>query len=82
MAKAHQPDIILMDIQMPVMDGLEATRLIRAEPKLAKVPIIALTARAMQGDQERCLEAGANQYLSKPVDLEQLGEVIRRFLDT
>ena len=81
MAKAHQPDIILMDIQMPVMDGLEATRLIRAEPKLAEVPIIALTARAMQGDQERCLEAGANQYLSKPVDLEQLGEVIRRFLD-
>ncbi|MCL1494547.1 MAG: response regulator [Pseudanabaena sp. Salubria-1] len=66
MAKAHQPDIILMDIQMPVMDGLRATQLIRAEPKLATVPIIALTARAMQGDQELCIKAGANQYLSKP----------------
>jgi signal transduction histidine kinase len=79
MAKEHQPDIILMDIQMPVMDGLQATRLIRAEPKLATVPIIALTARAMQGDQELCLEAGANQYLSKPVELEQLVGVIGQF---
>jgi signal transduction histidine kinase/DNA-binding response OmpR family regulator len=81
MAKTHQPDIILMDIQMPVMDGLEATRLIRADPKLATVPIIALTARAMQGDQELCIEAGANQYLSKPVELEQLVDMIGQFLD-
>jgi len=80
MAKAHQPDIILMDIQMPVMDGLEATRLIRADPKLATVPIVALTARAMQGDQELCIEAGANQYLSKPIELEQLVGVIGQFL--
>lgn len=79
MAKTHQPDIILMDIQMPVMDGLQATRLIRADPKLATVPIIALTARAMQGDQELCLEAGANQYLSKPVELEQLVGMISQF---
>jgi len=81
MAKTHQPDMILMDIQMPVMDGLQATRLIRADPKLATVPIIALTARAMQGDQELCLEAGANQYLSKPVELEQLVGVIGQFLE-
>ncbi len=81
MAKTHQPDIILMDIQMPVMDGLQATRLIRAEPKLATVPIIALTARAMQGDQELCIKAGANQYLSKPVELEQLVGVIGQFLE-
>jgi CheY-like chemotaxis protein len=80
MAKEHQPDIILMDIQMPVMDGLQATRLIRSDPKLAKVPIVALTARAMQGDQERCIEAGANQYLSKPVELEELVGVITQFL--
>ncbi len=82
MATTHQPDIILMDIQMPVMDGLQAIRLIRADHKLAAVPIIALTARAMQGDQERCLEAGANQYLSKPVGLEELVRMIGQFLET
>ena len=82
MATTHQPDIILMDIQMPVMDGLQAIRLIRADPKQATVPIIALTARAMQGDQERCIEAGANQYLSKPVGLEELVGMIGQFLET
>jgi signal transduction histidine kinase/DNA-binding response OmpR family regulator len=81
MAKEHHPDIILMDIQMPVMDGLEATRLIRADKDLAKVPIIALTARAMQGDEELCIAAGASEYLSKPVELEQLMGMIGRFLD-
>ena len=81
MAKDHHPDIILMDIQMPVMDGLEATRLIRADKNLTEVPIIALTARAMQGDEERCLAAGASEYLSKPVELEQLMRMIGQFLD-
>jgi len=81
MAKDHHPDIILMDIQMPVMDGLQATRLIRSDKKLAKVPIIALTARAMQGDEELCIAAGANEYLSKPVELEQLMRMIGQFLD-
>ncbi|HEY9646075.1 MAG TPA: response regulator [Chroococcidiopsis sp.] len=80
-AQIEPPDIILMDIQMPEMDGLEATRRIRANPLLSTVPIIALTALAMPGDQERCIAAGANQYLSKPVGLKQLTEVIRQFLD-
>ena len=81
MAKDHHPDIILMDIQMPVMDGLQATRLIRSDKNLAEVPIIALTARAMQGDEERCIAAGASEYLSKPVELDQLMGMIGHFLD-
>jgi len=81
MAKDHHPDIILMDIQMPVMDGLQATRLIRSDKNLAEVPIIALTARAMHGDEELCIAAGASEYLSKPVELEQLMGMIGHFLD-
>ncbi|MGI0489688.1 PAS domain S-box protein [Pantanalinema rosaneae CENA516] len=76
-AQATCPDLILMDIQMPKMDGLAAIRQIRAEPMLAKIPIIALTALAMSGDRERCIAAGANDYLSKPVPLKQLVASIR-----
>lgn len=79
MAKQHQPDVILMDIQMPDMDGLEATRQIRADQQTHSIPIIALTALAMPGDLERCLEAGANDYLAKPVKLKQLlDKIIQR----
>lgn len=80
LAKEHQPDLILMDIQMPVMDGLEAMRLIRLEPNLVNIPIIVLTALAMPGDRERCLQAGANDYLSKPIKLKQLTTCIQQFL--
>ncbi|HEX9924347.1 MAG TPA: response regulator [Anaerolineae bacterium] len=75
-ATLKQPDLILMDIQMPGMDGLEATRRLRADATLVAIPIIALTALAMPGDRERCLEAGANEYLSKPVSLKRLVSVI------
>jgi signal transduction histidine kinase len=80
-AREEKPDVILMDIQMPGMDGLEATRRLRADANLATVPVIALTALAMPGDRERCLEAGANEYLSKPVSPTNLVKTIETYLD-
>ena len=79
-AKERKPDLILMDIQMPQIDGLEATRHIRTDSDLANIPIIALTALAMSGDREKCIEAGANEYLTKPVRLKQLTHTIEQLL--
>lgn len=75
------PDLILMDIQLPHMNGLEAIRCLRSDPKVATIPIIALTAHAMGGDRERCLEAGANDYLSKPMKLKELEAAIIKLLE-
>jgi signal transduction histidine kinase len=80
LARERNPALILMDIQMPVMDGLEATRRIRADQELANIPIIALTALAMPGDEERCLDAGANSYYSKPVIIKRLVKEIEKQL--
>ncbi len=76
------PDIILMDIQMPGTDGFEVIRRVRASPdaQLAATPVIAVTALAMPGDRERCLQAGANEYLSKPISLQQTVQLIRAML--
>ena len=73
-------DLILMDIQMPVMDGLAATKLIRENPLLGKIPIIALTARALVSDKQRCIDAGMNDYVSKPIDLELLLSTLERWI--
>jgi len=80
MAINLNPDIILMDIQMPEMDGLTAIELIRANPETANIPIIALTALAMNDDREKCLAAGANEYMSKPFRLRTLANTIQELL--
>ena len=75
-AGRDHPDLILMDMSLPVMDGWEATRKISADPALQHIPIIALTAHAMQGDEERARECGCSDYLSKPIDEDLLFEKI------
>jgi CheY-like chemotaxis protein len=73
-------DIVLMDVQMPEMDGLEATRRIRELPEYTNTPIVALTSFAMAGDRERCLAAGMTEYMSKPFSFRALGQLLRTLL--
>ena len=78
--KQCEPDLVLMDIQMPEMDGLEAIRQVRSDKSFVNLPIIAVTALAMPDDRDRCINAGANEYLTKPVRLKQVKEMIQQYL--
>jgi two-component system, cell cycle response regulator DivK len=81
MARAKMPDLILMDIQMPVMDGFEAISILKADLVTKSIPIIALTAFAMQGDREKCMEAGCNDYITKPLDTRAFVTKVKEYLE-
>jgi CheY-like chemotaxis protein len=80
MARSEKPDIILMDMSLPVVDGWEATRRVKSDAAMRHVPVIGLTAHAMSGDRERALEAGCDDYDTKPVEFERLIEKMERLL--
>ena len=78
--RGRKPDLILMDIQLPGMDGLALTRRFKADPATANIPVVALTAHAMTGDREQTLAAGCAGYISKPIDTRRFGSQVREFL--
>jgi two-component system, cell cycle response regulator DivK len=81
MAHSETPDLILMDMSLPILDGWEATRRLKADPQTQAIPVIALTAHAMSGDREKAMEAGANDYDTKPIELPRLLEKIQTLLN-
>ena len=82
LATEHVPDLVLMDIQLPDIDGVEALARLRADDRTASLPILALTAQAMEGDRERFLAAGFDGYLSKPVDVADFVATVRRYCES
>lgn len=80
LAQQEKPDLILMDLSLPRMDGWTATKHLKSDTKLRSIPVIALTAHAMIGDKERALEAGCDDYLSKPIDLPELAKKLMKYL--
>ena len=79
-ARSEAPDLILMDLSLPVMDGWEATRQIKADPNTAGIPVIALTAHAMEQDEKKALEAGCDEFETKPVDFARLQEKMKKHI--
>lgn len=78
--RSTTPDLVLMDINLPEVDGYEVTRRLKQEPSMAKVPVVAMTANVMKGDRERTLAAGCDGYIPKPIDIDTLPDQIARFL--
>jgi len=80
MAKEHKPDLVIMDIQMPVMDGITAAKIIKNDPATKGITMIALTSFAMKGDRERFMEAGFDDYIAKPIDTRKLPAMVKKYL--
>jgi two-component system cell cycle response regulator DivK len=80
LARQHRPDLILMDIQLPEVSGLEVTKWLKEDPDLKAIPVVAITAFAMKGDEERIREGGCEAYLSKPISVAKFLETVRHFL--
>ncbi|MDO8281200.1 MAG: response regulator [Thermodesulfovibrionia bacterium] len=81
MTKIHKPDLILMDMQMPVMDGFAATQILKKDAETKNIKIIAVTSFAMVGDKERIMGAGADDYIAKPIDTRQLPKIVEKILN-
>jgi two-component system cell cycle response regulator DivK len=81
MAKLHLPDLILMDLQLPGLDGFTTTGMIKADATTKKIPVVALTAYAMKGDAERAMEAGCDGYVTKPIDPDEFPEIVASYLE-
>jgi len=81
LARQHQPDLILMDIQLPEVSGLEVTKWIKEDDNLSKIPVIAVTAFAMKGDEEKIREGGCEAYIAKPISVNTFIDTVRKFLD-
>jgi len=81
LARQHQPDLILMDIQLPEISGLEVTKWLKEDEELSHIPVVAVTAFAMKGDEERIREGGCEAYISKPISVGYFLETVRRFLE-
>ena len=80
LARRHRPDLILMDIQLPEVSGLDVTKWLKADPVLKSIPVVAVTAFAMKGDEERIREGGCEAYLSKPISVAKFIDTVRQFL--
>jgi len=81
LSRRFRPDLVLMDIRLPGLSGLEATRRIKADPETADIPVVAVTAAAMKGDEEAVLSGGCDGYIAKPISIESFLAVVSRFLD-